>query len=63
MELYQKIQSPITAEIEKLGKKIEDVPFMRALSPLEESYYQEAIEGRKQKTHTIDVFHGIDKKY
>ena len=62
MELYQKIQSPITAEIEKLGKKIEDVPFMHALPTLEEPYYQEAIEGRKQKTHTIDVFHDIDKK-
>ena len=62
MELYQKIQSPITAEIEKLGKKIEDVPFMHALPTIEEPYYQEAIEGRKQKTHTIDVFHDIDKK-
>ena len=59
MELYQKIQSPITAEIEKLGKKIEDVPFMYALPTLEEPYYQEAIEGRKPKTHTIDVFHDI----
>ena len=63
MELYQKIQSPITTEIEKLGKKIEDVPFMHALPAIEESYYQEAIEGRKQKTHMIDVFHDIDKKY
>ena len=63
MELYQKIQSPITAEIEKLGKKIEAVPFIHALPPLEEPYYQKAIEGRKQKTHTIDVFHDIDKKY
>ena len=62
MELYQKIQSPITTEIEKLGKKIEDVPFMHALPTLEKPYYQEAIEGRKQKTHTIDVFHDIDKK-
>ena len=63
MELYQKIQSPITTEIEKLGKKIEDAPLMHVLPPLEEPYYQEAIEGRKQKTHTIDVFHDIDKKY
>ena len=35
---------------------------MHAFPQLEESYDQEAIEGRKQKTHTIDVFHGIDKK-
>ena len=38
MELYQKSQSPITAEIEKLGKKIEDVPLMHTLPPLEEPY-------------------------
>ena len=62
MELYQKMQSPITTEIEKLWKKIEDTPFTHVLPPLEEPYYQEAIEGRKQKTHTIDVFHYIDKK-
>ena len=28
MELYQKIQSPVTTEIEKLGKKIEDAPYI-----------------------------------
>ena len=61
MELYQKMQSPITTEIEKLRQKIEDILFMHVLPPLEEPYYQEAIEGRKQKTHTIDVFHDIDK--
>ena len=63
MELYQKIQSPITTEIEKLGKKIKDAPLMHVLPHyLEEPNYQEAIEGRKEKTHTIDVFHDIDKK-
>ena len=62
MELYQKMQSRITTEIEKLGKKIEDAPFTHVL-PIEEPYYQEAVEERKQKTHTIDVFHDIDKKY
>ena len=60
MELYQKMQSPITTEIEKLGKKIEDAPFTHVL-PIEEPYYQ-TIEGRKEKTHTIDVFHDIDRK-
>ena len=63
MELYQKIQSPVTTELEKLGKKIEDAPFLHVLPSLEEPYYQEAIEGRKQKTNTIDVFYDIDKKY
>ena len=60
MELDQKMQSPITTEIEKLGKKLEDAPFTHVV-PIEEPYYQ-AIEERKQKTHTIDVFHDIDKK-
>ena len=60
MELYQKMQSPITTKIEKLGNKIEDAPFTHVL-PIKEPYYQEAIEERKQKTHTIDVFHDIDK--
>ena len=39
MELYQKMQSPITTEIEKLGRKIEDAPFTHVL-PIEELYYQ-----------------------
>ena len=60
MELYQKIQSPITTEIEKLGKKIEDAPSTHDL-PIEEPYYS-AIEEQNQKTHTIDVFHDIDTK-
>ena len=34
---------------------------MHVLPPLEESYYQEAMEERKIKTHMIDVFHDIDK--
>ena len=57
MELYQKMQSPITTEIAKFGKEIEDV-----LPPLEEPYYQELIKERKQKTHMIDVFHDTDKE-
>ena len=61
MELYQKMQSSITTEIEKLVKKIDDAPFTHVL-PIEEPFYQ-AIEGRKEKTHTIDLFHDIDKKY
>ena len=44
MELYQKIQSPVTTELEKLGKKIEDAPLTHVLPPLEEPYYQESIE-------------------
>ena len=52
MEMYQKMQSPITTEIEKLGKKIEDSPFTHVL-PIEELYYQEAIEERKQKTQLM----------
>ena len=48
MELHQKMQSPITTEIEKLGGKIEDAPFTHVL-PIEEPYYQVAIEGRKEK--------------
>ena len=56
------MQSPITTEIEKLGKKIEDAPFTNVLPLLEEPYYRESIEERKQKTHIVDVFHDIDKK-
>ena len=44
MDLYQKIQSPVATEIEKLGKKIKDAPFTHVLPPLEEPYYQESIE-------------------
>ena len=62
MELYQKIQSPVKTELEKLGKKIEECSLTNVLPPLEEPYYQEVIEGRKQKTRMIDVFHDIDKK-
>ena len=62
MELYQKIQSPVTTELEKLGKKIEDVFLMHVLPPLEEPYYyQEAIDERKIKTHMLDVFQDVDK--
>ena len=34
MELYQKMQSPVTSEIEKLGKKMEEVslPFTHNLA-------------------------------
>ena len=54
MELYQKMQSPVTSEIEKLGKKMEEVslPFTHNLA-IEEEPYQEplAIEERIQKTY------------
>ena len=63
MELYQKIQSPITTEIEKLGKKIEDAPFTYVLPPLEEPYYQESIEERKQKHMWLMYFMILIKKY
>ena len=61
MELYQKIQSPITNEIEKLGKKIEGVLQM---------YYhhqknliiENRLRNENKKRHMIDVFHDIDKE-
>ena len=67
MELYEKIQSPITSKIEKLEHKMED-----AASPLYdrminqnqlsiEDYQQHFIEAPKQKTFTVDIFKDIDK--
>ena len=68
MELYKKIQSPITSRIEKLEHKMEDVavPFMydRLMNQNQlsiEDYQQHFIEAPKQKTFTMDIFKGIDK--
>ena len=68
MELYKKIQSPITSKLEKLEHKIEDVavPFMydKMMNQNQlsiEDYQQHFIEAPKQKTFTVDIFKGIDK--
>ena len=62
MELYQKMQSPITTEIEQLGKKIEDAPFTHVL-PMEEPYYREAIEDENKKHIRLMYFMILIKKY
>ena len=68
MELYEKIQSPITSRIKKLEHKIEDVavPFMydRMMNQKQlsiEVQQQHFIEAPKQKTFTVDIFKGIDR--
>ena len=61
MELYQKMQSPITTEIEKLGRKIEDAPFTHVL-PIEEPYHQ-TTEERNKKHIRLMYFMILIKKY
>ena len=67
MELYEKIQSPITSRIENLEHKIEDVAVsfmydrMMNQNQLSIEDYQHFIEAPKQKTFTVDIFKGIDK--
>ena len=68
MELYEKIQSPITSRIEKLEHKMEDVavPFMydRLMNQNQlsiEDYQQHFIEAPKQKTVTFDITKDINK--
>ena len=68
MELYKKIQSPITSRIEKLEHKMENVavPFMydRMMKQNQlsiEDYQKHSIEAPKQKKFTGDIFKGIDK--
>ena len=63
MELYEKIQSPITSKLEKLKHKMEDVAvsFMydRMMNQNQlsiEDYQQRFIEAPKQKTFTVDIF-------
>ena len=67
MELYEKIQSPITSKIEKLEHKMADAAlplYDRMINQNQfsiEDYQQHFIEAPKQKTFTIYIFKGIDK--
>ena len=67
MELYEKIQSPITSKIEKLEHKMEDAAlplydkmmYQNQLSI--EDYQQHFIDAPKQKTVTVDISKDINK--
>ena len=67
MELYEKIQSPITSKLEKLEHKMEDVAlplYNRMLNQNQlsiEDYQQHFIEAPKQKTFTVDITKDINK--
>jgi hypothetical protein len=75
MELYQKVQSPITSKLENLEHKIEDAalpiynkinqlaiepPTANVLS-LDDPFDYSPIKAPKQKTFKVDIFSGVDK--
>ena len=62
MELYKKVQTPITSKLEKLEHKMEDVAlplYNKILNQIQlsiEDNQQHFIEAPKQKTFTVDIF-------
>ena len=66
MELYEKLQSPITSKIDKLEHTIKDTDLYERLInqnllSIEPSTTNQAIEDKKQKTFKVDIFKDIDK--
>ena len=75
MELYEKMQSPITSKIEKLEHKIELPLYDRILNQnqlsieppignllnLDDPFDYPPIKAPKQKSFTVDIFKDIDK--
>ena len=66
MELYQKLQSPITSKLDKLEQVIENTALYERLVnqnllSIEPPTSIQAIEDKKQKIIIVDIFKRIDK--